>query len=118
MQKIPISLAQEDMILEKPVMRDNGMVLVGAGTKLTLGLISRLEDMGIERIIVKGEPLDMEGVGSGSSFAKRLERLDHQFRQYEGDEWMQKVKEFIRGYYREKSAAEASSAAEPKNREE
>lgn len=112
MQKIPINLAREGMVLEKAVMRDNGMVLVGQETKLTSALISRLENMDISSIVVKGEPVDMEGVGGSTTYAKRIERLDHLFRQFENDEWMQEVKEFIRGYYRAKAAAEASEMQE------
>ena len=112
MQKSPIRLGREGMAREKPFKRDNGMVLVGEGTKLTSALISRLENMGISSIVVKGEPVDMEGVGSSTTYAKRIERLDHLFRLHENDEWMQEVKEFIRGYYQARAAAEASAMQE------
>ena len=46
MQKIPLQLARPEMILAKPVTRENGMVLIAAGTVLTAGLISRLDNMG------------------------------------------------------------------------
>ena len=113
MQKIPIGLAQDGMVLEKPVMRENGMVLVGEGTGLTSALIGRLENMGISKIVVKGEPLDLDEAGGGNtSFTKRIERLDHLFRHYTDDEWMLKVKEFVRAYYLEKAAVESASAKE------
>ncbi len=108
MQKIPINLAREGMVLEKPVMRDNGMVLVGEGTEITPKLVQRLENMGISKIVVKGEPVDMEGMAGGTSFSKRAERLDHLFRQFSEDEWMQQVKEFVRSYFQQKAAEEAA----------
>lgn len=58
------------MILAKPVTRDTGMVLIAAGTVLTESLIMRLENMGIEQIVVEGTPVDM-GDGSGSEAQKK-----------------------------------------------
>ena len=89
MQKVPLSLAKSGMILEKPVTRENGMTLVGAGTELTESLLQRLENMGIESIVVEGSPLTPDGE---NPYAAKIERLDHLFRQYTQDKWMQKVK--------------------------
>jgi len=50
-----------EMILAKPVTRENGMVLIAAGTVLTEGLISRLDNMGVELLVVEGESLEMGG---------------------------------------------------------
>ena len=87
------------MILAKPVTRENGMVLVAAGTALTESLIMRLENMGVEQLVVEGNPVDM-GEGSGSEAqAKKLERLEHLFRNFADDAYMQKVKAMVRAYY-------------------
>jgi hypothetical protein len=106
MQKIPIKLAEPEMILEKPVLRPNGLVIVGEGTTLTETLINRLENMGIKDIVVQGEPLDMEGMVGSTSYGKRIERLDHLFRQFTNDPWMKKVKAFLKSYYQRKAASQ------------
>ena len=61
MQKIPIKLAEPEMILEKPVLRPNGLVIVGEGTTLTETLINRLENMGIKGGIEQGNAIIYEG---------------------------------------------------------
>lgn len=99
------------MVLAKPLLRDNGLVLVADGTELSDALIGRLENMGVETLVVKGTPLQMEGGMDGSSFAKRMERIDHLFRKFKADPYMLKVKERLHEYFQIKAAAEAAAAA-------
>ncbi|WP_457570408.1 hypothetical protein [Desulfovulcanus sp.] len=106
MQKIPINLAQPGMILEKPVLRPNGLVIVGEGAELNENLIKRLQDMGIKDLVVQGEPLDLEGMVGSTSYAKRIERLDYLFRNFNEDSWMKKVKAFLKSYYERKAASQ------------
>ncbi len=89
MQKVPLTLAKPGMVLEKPVTRENGMTLVGVGTQLTDALLQRLENMGVESIVVEGSPLTPDGE---NPYTAKIERLEHLFRQYTQDRWMQKVK--------------------------
>lgn len=110
MQKIPLSLANESMTLAKPVTKDNGMVLIAQGTKLTHKIIERLTKMGIKQIVVEGHPVDLGDTGASSSFTKRLTRLDHLFRRYNQDPWMQEVKVCIQEYYQTKALAEQALA--------
>jgi hypothetical protein len=105
MQKIPLELARAGMVLEKPITRENGLVLVAEGTELSEPLIGRLASMKVESIIVQGRPVDLEG-GRESSAAGRLERLDHLFRRHE-DPWMLKVKAFLRKYFHSRASREA-----------
>ncbi len=105
MQKIPVKLAESGMKLAKPVTRDNGMVVLAEGLELTESLISRLEGMDVERIVVQGNPLDL-GSGGDSSWGKKSERLDHLFRRYNEDKWMFRVKGFFREYFNLKAAAQ------------
>lgn len=108
MQKIPLQLAAPDMVLAKPVTRENGMVLIAAGSVLTASLIGRLENMGVEQVVVEGNPVDTgDGVGSEAA-AKKLERLDHLFRNYTTDAYMQKVKRIVREYHTQKAAMAAA----------
>ncbi len=111
MQKIPLNLAKPGMILDKPLLRDNGLVLVAEGTELSDTLLGRLLTMGIETIVVKGNPVDLDGAGGGSSFCQRAERMDHLFRKYQADPFMMKLKERLTEYFKLKAAAEAAAQA-------
>ncbi|MGE4291307.1 MAG: hypothetical protein AB7E32_03755 [Desulfovibrio sp.] len=110
MQKIPLKLARPGMVLARPVVRENGITIVAEGFELTDSLIQRLEGMKIERIVVKGNAVSMEGGGT-TAFDERLGRLDHLFRAYEKDQWMRKVKAFLANYFRLKAAAQAATEA-------
>ncbi len=105
MQKIPVKLAAPGMKLAKPVTRDNGMVVLAEGLELTDGIINKLESMNVERIVVKGNPVDMGDTGD-SSWAQKSERLDYLFRRYSRDKWMFRVKGFFREYFNLKAAAQ------------
>ncbi len=107
MQKIPIDKAGPGMVLEKPVLRDNGLVLVAPGTELTPSLLHRLKSMDVEWITVQGHPVDMEGMGT-KSYQERIQDLDHMFRQYDRDDWMMKVKEVAKRFFQRKAALEAA----------
>jgi hypothetical protein len=110
MQKIPLKLAKPGMILARSVTRENGITVVAEGFELTESLILRLEGMKVERVVVKGNPVRMEG-GGATAFDERLARLDHLFRAYEKDQWMRKVKAFLANYFRLKAAAQAAAEA-------
>ncbi|OEU65651.1 MAG: hypothetical protein BA863_01170 [Desulfovibrio sp. S3730MH75] len=117
MQKIPVKLAESGMKLAKPVTRENGMVVLAEGLELTESLISRLEGMDVERIVVQGNPLDL-GSGGDSSWGKKSERLDHLFRRYNEDKWMFRVKGFFREYFNLKAAAQKAAEDAEKLAEE
>lgn len=108
MQKIPLNLATPGMKLAKPVTRENGMVVIAEGMELTDSLIARMENMNIDKIVVKGNPVDLGGEGGDTAFGKRLERLDHLFRRQDSP-WMQKVKEFFHKYFKLKAAQQAKA---------
>jgi hypothetical protein len=110
MQKIPLQLARPDMVLAKPVTRENGMVLVGAGTTLTAALISKLENMGVEQIVVEGDAQGMDG-GGAEALAKKQERLEYLFRNFVEDKYMQRVKRVVTEYYAHKCALAAAAQA-------
>lgn len=110
MQKIPLKLAKPGMVLARSVTRENGITVVAEGLELTESLIQRLDGMKIERIVIKGNPLRLDGGGT-TAYDQRLERLDHLFRAYEKDQWMRKVKAFLANYFRLKAAAQAAVEA-------
>ncbi|GAB6888815.1 hypothetical protein JCM13304A_23140 [Desulfothermus okinawensis JCM 13304] len=99
MQKIPLDKAKTGMVLAKPVLKENGMVLIAQGTELTENHFSILKKQGIKFIVVKGTPLDLGEGAYGFSIKKRLDRLDYIFRKHKNNKWMQKVKEFFNIYF-------------------
>ena len=111
MQKIPLQLAKPEMVLAKPVTRENGMVLVAAGTVLTAGLITKLDNMGVELLVVEGETLEMGGGCSEEVLAKKRERLDRLFRNFDDDSYMQQVKQLVSEYYVRQCALAAAAQA-------
>ena len=112
MQRIPLRLAQAGMVLEKPILRDNGLVLIAEGSELSDTVLRRLESMNVETIVVKGNPVDMEGMGGGTSFSQRAERMDHLFRKYKADPFMLRLKDRLKEYFNLKAAAQAAQEAE------
>lgn len=111
MQKIPLNLVQPGMVLAKPVARPDGMVVAAPGTELTESMLSRFEGMGIEQLVVEGNPVDMEGGGGDTAFDKRIERLDHLFRKHESDKWMNQIKRLIKHFFKMKAAQRAAAMA-------
>ena len=111
MQKIPLKLAKAGMVLAKPVLRDNGLVLMAEGTELSETLLPRLESMGVETLVVKGNPVDLGGAGGSTAFTERAERMEHLFRKYKADPWMSRLKDHLVQYFTLKAAAEAAEQA-------
>ena len=107
MQKIPLNLAKAGYVLAKPVARNDGAVVVAQGTEITESLLDKLDMMGIESVVVEGEPVHMDGVSSGTNYDVRLSRLDHLFRGHAADPWMQQVKALLVNYFKMKVAAKA-----------
>lgn len=110
MQKVPLQLAAPDMILAKPVTRADGMVLVGAGTSLTAALLSRLEMMDIEFVVIEGEAVDP--ACAAEAMLKKQEHLDHLFRSFKDDKYMQRIKQMLMEYYTFKCMAGAAASGE------
>lgn len=117
MQKIPIDLAAPDMILAKAVTRENGMVLVAAGTVLTTQLVSRLENMGVEEVVVEGNPLDENNADAAAMIAQKMERLEYLFRNFKDDAYMQKIKNFLGKYFTAKATRLAARSIAAKDEE-
>lgn len=107
MQKIPLNLAKAGYVLAKPVARNDGAVVVSQGTEITQSLLDKLDMMGIESVVVEGEPVQMDGVSSGTNYDVRLQRLDHLFRGHASDPWMQQVKGLLVNYFKMKVAGKA-----------
>lgn len=107
MQKIPLNLAKPGFVLAKPVARSDGMVVAPQGAELTESLLDKFEMMGVEQVVVEGDPVKTEGVASGTNYDLRLQRLDHLFRHHAEDPWMNQVKALLAQYFKMKIASKA-----------
>lgn len=80
------------MVLAKDITNPNdasGMTLCGKGVTLTDSLIRRLEQMGIQSIIVEGHPVKIEGE---ATLEEMLADLDKRFSRVLDDPLMVKIK--------------------------
>jgi hypothetical protein len=107
MQKIPLNLAKPGYVLAKPVSRSDGMVVAPQGATLTESLLDKFDMMGVEHVVVEGDPVSTEGVTSGTNYDVRLQRLDHLFRHHTQDDWMIQVKSLLVHYFKMKVASKA-----------
>lgn len=115
MQKIPLNLAEDGMILEKPVVRTDGMVMAGEGLQLTETIIQRLKNAGIENIVVKGRPVpDLE---NGMDLGAAIEKLDHLFRKYRENPFMWTLRGMVEQYFNN-CLEEEDTARQTKNQKQ
>lgn len=112
MQKIPLNLAKPGMKLAKPILRDNGLVLVTENTELSEALLERLERMEVATVTVQGNPVVLDGEGGTNPYAIRAERLEHLFRKQRDDPWMSQLHAHLKNYFLLK-AASAAAVAKP-----
>jgi hypothetical protein len=86
------------MKLERPVVNQNGLMLVGEGTELTGALIEKIRSMNVDAVYVHGAPRELP------PREETLAQLDERFRNVEDMPHMamlkQVVKAHIEGLYR------------------
>lgn len=105
MQYIPIEKATVIMTLAKPVTREGGMVLAGAGLKLTEAMLERLKGSGVTHITVEGHPV--AGIEEdGLDLAALRDRLDHLFRKYKQNPLMWVLRNMIAQYLEKRIGAQ------------
>ncbi|WP_045221818.1 hypothetical protein [Desulfonatronum thioautotrophicum] len=117
MQKIPLKLAMPGMKLAKPILRDNGLVLVAEDTELSESLLERLERMDVATVTVQGNPVNLGGAGA-NPYTERAKRLEYLFRKQFEDPWMNQLRTHLHDYFQLKAAgapvvAEQETQAEP-----
>jgi hypothetical protein len=104
MQQIPTSLAKPGMRLAAPVKSAKGIMLMAQGAELTEAAIKRLRDLEIPQVEVEGEPVDLEDVPCGTSYAQRAERLDHLFRRHADNPGMMRLKRDLHAFFMARAA--------------
>ncbi|MDY0187500.1 MAG: hypothetical protein RBR16_06220 [Syntrophus sp. (in: bacteria)] len=89
MRRVPSEKLEPGMILARPILMKNGMVLFGEGTELTDGYIERIRNMAVESIQVEGSaPLT-------ESREKLMEELEARFRPVEQQPYMKLLKKLV-----------------------
>jgi hypothetical protein len=99
MQKIPLLLAEPDMVLARDIYRDdnaNGPPICGRGVALTDSLIERLKRMGVQTISVEGHPVRMDG---DKNLEEILSALERRFKKAGNDPLTGRLKEIYRAHY-------------------
>jgi hypothetical protein len=98
MPKIPVAKLEPGMILAKPIMSKNGMVLLGEGTELSEKWVERIQEMEIASVFIDGPPVQTV------SKEDALENLEKRFALVEDKPLMnlikKLVKEHIEGLYK------------------
>lgn len=96
MQKIPLNLAQADMVLARDVFRNDspaGIPICGKGTTLTESLIGRLAHLGVQSVYVEGHPVQQEGE---RSLEEQLADLERRFAKTQNNRYNQLLLEVYR----------------------
>lgn len=79
-QRILVTQSTPGMILARPVLVADRVVLVGEGAVLTDTMITQMLKRGVKRIVVRGQPLSRTTVGD---FDARLAALQARFARVE-----------------------------------
>jgi hypothetical protein len=90
MPKIPVAKLEPGMILAKPIMTPNGMVMLGEGTVLTEKWVERIQDMGIPSVLIDGPPVQT------ISREDALANLDTRFALVESKPFMNSIKKIVK----------------------
>jgi hypothetical protein len=96
MQRIPLALAAEGMVVARPIpnVDDPGaMPICGKGVTLTASLVERLRDRGVHALTVEGHPVAVDGE---ATLDQQLAELDRRFRRVANDPLMSQIKQMYR----------------------
>ena len=112
MQKIPLMNAVAGMVLARDVFRNGnstGFPVCSKNTVLTEALITRLENMDIAFINVKGRPFPQDG---DRSLDDILHDLEHRFAKVRQDPLMATLHDMYADYYKRSMGDDSGRQAE------
>jgi len=97
MPKILANKLEPGMILGRPIVGKNGMIMLGEGTELTEKWVERIQDMEITSVFIEGPPIQT------ITKEEALANLETRFKLVEGKPFMNSIKrivqEHIEGLY-------------------
>lgn len=102
MARISLGQARAGQEVVRPVVNNNGVVLVQAGARLSTSIIERLHGLGISFIVVAGT----DPAVAVKSPAARLAELDRRFAGHEDDPLMAELKRVVAAQFSESGEAE------------
>ncbi len=91
-QRILVTQAVPGMVLARPVVQPDRMVLVGEGAVLNEAMITQILKRGIKRIVVRGQPVARSTTGD---FDARLAALDNRFSRVGKDPLMAALRDVV-----------------------
>lgn len=91
MARISLGQARAGQEVVRPVVNNNGVILVQAGARLTDSLIERLHDLGITVVVVAGA----DPSAKDKAPAERLAEIDRRFAGHEEDHLMMHLKRIV-----------------------
>ena len=109
MQRIPLQFAKPGMVLAEPLLRDDGIPLVGAGFELTDAVIERFRQMGVAVIVVAGN-----GPGRSVELARIASELPRLFRRQRANPFMMGLQGILSKHYARKIAELKAAEEEAK----
>jgi hypothetical protein len=90
MSKISLDKLEAGMKLAKPVENSSGMVLLGENTELTIDLIDKIKNAGVDSVFIQG--LSKPSV----PMETMLFELDERFKMVEGEPYMAILKKIFK----------------------
>jgi hypothetical protein len=102
MKKVPITEIEPGQVVARPVATSNGMVMVQSGAVLTVEIIDRLLNLGVDVVWLEGAAADARPVEA------LLADLDRRFAGHEHDALMMELKNLVTNRIRQ-GATDASA---------
>ncbi len=91
-QRILVTQAAPGMVIARPVVQPDRMVLVGEGAVLSETMITQMLKRGIKRVVVRGQPVPRTDSGD---FNTRMAALDSRFSRVGGDPLMAALRDVV-----------------------
>jgi hypothetical protein len=99
MQRLPIHLLKPGMQVAKEVRNDNGIVLVSENATLDEKMISRLENMGIRKVVVSGCPVENLADYQPKSLSQKLADMETSFSYVKKNTLMQQFRVLLKDHF-------------------
>jgi hypothetical protein len=98
MQRLPVQLLEPGMVVAREVVNPNGIVLINADTELDERFIARLESMGVQKVMVKGCPVQLADY-MPKTLEHKLEDMERAFSRFQEDSLMQKLRVLVKAHF-------------------